>query len=283
MRLFLLSSCSALCLFSSVAFAADPPMPAPIQQLVKDGAVARYLGKDQNLDGWVTFKNGQEQYFYVTPDGQGIIMGLLFNTRGDAITLRQIDQLREREGDTLDKLAGVNPAVPAVNKPTTEPQKNTVATKPNSKSEQFYADIELANWIVLGEKTAPPFYAFIDPQCPHCKDMIKEFQNSGALNNIQLRLLPVGLLSEDSLAQAAFLLASPTAGADLLKLVGGDQSAIPIDKNLPLLGVQKNLSLMQTYKIDVTPFAVYKTKDGTVKILRGVPKNMKALIKEIKG
>lgn len=272
-----------LCLFAPIAaHAADPTMPPPIAQLVKDGAVARYLGDDQGLQGWVTFKAGQEQYFYTTPDGQGIVMGILFNPKGDVITMRQIEQLRAREGATLDKLAGIVTPPPVATPPQTTPAKPT--TKPSSKSDVFFNAIEQSNWITLGDKAAPVIYSFIDPQCPHCKDLIKAFQKAGVLDNgqLQLRLIPVGILSEESLYQSAFLLASPTAALDLLKLVGGDKNAVPADKNLPTLGVEKNLSLMQQYKIDVTPFSVYRNKSGAVKILRGEPKNIKNLMKELR-
>lgn len=293
MRYFVLSSISVLSLLlSSATFAADPVMPPPIKNLVESGAVAKYLGKDQGLDGWVTFKDGQEQYFYVTPDGQGIVMGLLFNARGDALTLRQVEQLRTKEGPALDKLAGVTTqtdqatttAATTTAAAQPAPPTKTETTKSSGKSEQFFQDISASNWVRVGDEKAPVFYAFIDPQCPHCKDMIKAFGDAGAINKkqIQLRLIPVGLMSEDSLYQAAHLIAAPDAAASLLKLAYGDKNAVPVDKNQSILGVQKNLSLMQKYKIDVTPFAVYRNKSGQVKILRGVPKDMAALLKDIK-
>ena len=275
-----------LFLLSSAANAAEPKMPLPIAEMVKGGAVARYLGNDQGLDGWVTFKGGQENYFYATPDGTGIVNGVLFNQRGDTVTLRQIEQLRAREGAVLDKLAGVETKETTKEEPKAEQPKTAQKpdTKPQTKADQFYAAIENGNWFTLGDKTAPVMYTFADTQCPHCKDMIKTLIKSGVLDNgqLQLRVLPVGILSEDSQFQAAYLLAAPTAAADFLKLVAGDKNAVPVNKNLPTLGALKNLSLMQTYKIDVTPFTVYKNKNGAVKILRGVPENVKDLMKELR-
>jgi thiol:disulfide interchange protein DsbG len=287
MRHFILSTISALAIFSSAStFAADPALPPPIKTLVENGAIAKYLGKDQGLDGWVTFKDGVEQYFYVTPDGQGIVMGLLFNARGDALTLRQIEQLRAKEGDAIDKLAGVTPPESSAQNAAPEPAAKTAApTKQSSaKSTQFFKDISSSNWVSVGDANAPAFYAFIDPQCPHCKDMIKAFGDAGAINKkqIQLRLIPVGLMSEDSLYQAAHLITAPDAAASILKLAYGDTKAVPVNKNLSTLGVQKNLALMQKYKIDVTPFAVYRNKSGEVKIVRGVPKDIKSLIADLK-
>ena len=39
----------------------DPPLPAPIQALVADGAQVRYLGGDLGMNGYITMKGGQEQ------------------------------------------------------------------------------------------------------------------------------------------------------------------------------------------------------------------------------
>jgi hypothetical protein len=105
MRFFIL--CFALLIGASSslpAFAQEkvvPPLPAPLKTMVEEGAQIRYLGNDLGLDGWVTIKNAQEQYFYVTPDQQGLVMGVLFNSKGDTVTLRQINQLRKAEGPQL--------------------------------------------------------------------------------------------------------------------------------------------------------------------------------------
>ncbi len=295
MRFFIL--CFALLVSASCslpAFAQEkavPPLPAPLKTMVEEGAQIRYLGNDLGLDGWVTIKNAQEQYFYVTPDQQGLVMGVLFNSKGDTVTLRQINQLRKTEGPAIDKLAGLPDAAPPPSREANStpeiaaPEKDLPkdSSEP-SKSEKFYAEVEKANWLALGQKTAPALYVFIDPECPHCHDMISDVRKSGYLEKglIQLRLIPVGLMNENSLAEASFLLAAPNAEELLYKHLDGDKKALLADKNINTQGVQRNMSLMQDWKLDVTPFSIYRDVTGKIKILKGRPDDLKKLVAELR-
>jgi thiol:disulfide interchange protein DsbG len=45
----------------------------------------------------------------------------------------------------------------------------------------------------------------------------------------------------------------------------------------------RNLAIMQSWKFNVTPMIVYRAKDGSVKIVRGKPKDLDALVNDIAG
>ncbi len=279
---------------SSLAFAqqSQPEAPLPIQNLVSQGAQLRYLGQDYGMDGWLVLKNGQEQYFYSTPDGQAVVMGVLFNNKGDTVTLRQINEIRQKEGPAIDKLAGyLTPAQPAQSaevKPAITPDFTNPeallksAVKP--KSEQLFEGVEAANWISFGAEKAPAVYVFIDPECPHCHDLVKMVRKSGYLEQglLQLRLIPVGFLSENSLIEAAYLLASPNPQKDFYRHLDGDKDVLLTDKSVNTQGVQRNIKLMQDWKLDMTPFSVYRARDGKVKVLQGVPEDLKTIITELR-
>lgn len=270
-----------------------PPLPAPIQNLVSEGAQIRYLGRENGLDGWLTMRQGQQQYFYVTADQQSILMGVLFNAKGDVVTLRQINELRKKEGPAIDALAGYpNMAAPGEDATTAEPAPdfssadalaNSVKSA-SSKSEQLYEGVSAANWVALGKKDAPAIYSFIDPECPHCHDLIEDVRKSGLLEQgkLQLRLIPVGLISETSLQEAAFLLAASNPQEALYKHLDGDTKALRGDPSINTQGVQRNMALMQDWKLDVTPFSVYRDTSGKVKILRGRPNNLQKLVAELR-
>lgn len=297
MRLFrFLTLCVAFFLISGGAQAADqknlPPLPLPIKNLVDEGAQIRYLGRENGLDGWVTMKQGQQQYFYVTQDGQSILMGVLFNAKGDVVTLRQVNELRSKEGPAIDKLAGLpapakpdaaeNAApAPDFNNPA-EVAKATAAA--SSKSEQLYEAVGKANWISIGKPDAPIIYSFIDPECPHCHDLINDVRKSGAIEKgqVQLRLIPVGIISENSLQEASYLLAAPNAQEALYQHLDGKPGVLMADPNANTQGVQRNMALMQDWKFDVTPFSIYKDKSGKVKILRGRPNDLKTVVAELR-
>ncbi len=281
----------------------QPVTPAPIQSLVDEGAQLRYLGQESGLHGWLVLQKGQEQYFYSTADGQAIVMGILFNNKGDTITLRQINELRKKEGPAIDRLAGfaprdeamggtglspnapvIQPALTGSNSPDFTNPQALLDSATKSKSEQLYQGVQNANWIAFGKEGAPAVYSFIDPECPHCHELVKKIRDSGYLEQemLQLRLIPVGVLSENSLIEAAYLLASPNPQQDFYRHLDGDKDVLLSDKSVNTQGVQRNIKLMQDWKLDVTPFSVYRDREGKVKVLQGVPDDIKKIITELR-
>lgn len=252
-----------------------PEIPAALQDLVDRGAQIKYLGKRHGMDGWITIYQGQEQYYYVTPDRQGFIMGVLFDKDGTMATVEQVRKLQAEGDDVLDFLAMDKPAERSVTEAA-----NTQKTF-STPAEKMMADIENSNWIALGNKDAPIIYSFVDPQCPHCHDFLadlrKDYIEKGL---IQVRIIPVGF-SETSLAQAAFLLASGNPQERWFKHLDGDTSALPADTSISTQGIQKNLALMQAWKFTVTPLSVYRGGNGEIKIIRGRAKDLPALLADM--
>ena len=82
-----------------------PQMPDALQVLVDRGAQARYLGTRHGMAGWVTIFQGQEQYYYTTPDGEGFVMGLLFDKDGTTATISQVRDLQSQGEGVLNFLA----------------------------------------------------------------------------------------------------------------------------------------------------------------------------------
>lgn len=271
---------SLLVLLSIPAMAAEPAKPVVLQNLEKQGVALRYLGNDNGVNGWVGFQNGQEQYFYATPDGQAIISGIMMNSKGDIVTMRQIQQLRERE-PSVDKLAAdVPPPAP----PTSQATAADAQQNPSAKSEQLWADFQSSSWVTLGSKDAPVIYMIVDPKCPHCHEAIDDIRKGGYIEKgqLQLRLIPVGLMDAQSLVQAANLLTVPDPKSAFYQHLDGDKKALWVNEKADTSKIEANIELMRKWKLDVTPFSVYKDKAGKLKILRGRPENLKALVAELK-
>jgi len=258
------------------AQAADPlpELPAPIQNLVNEGAQIRYLGKEHGLESWLTIKNGVEQYFYVMPDRKVFVMGVLFDDTGKLITVDQVQRLRSQGDTLLDTLAEF---------PVTENATPNKAFEFQSPSENLFSDIENSNWVALGQPGAPVMYSFIDPQCPHCHSFVNDLRAGGYLESgkIQLRIIPVGF-KDETRAQSAFLIASPNPQERWFKHMDGDESALPARAEINQQGVQRNLSIMQSWKFNVTPMIVYRGQDGSVKLLRGKPQDLPSVIADLK-
>lgn len=279
----LLSGLSALVIMSSAVLAqttsaeAPPPMPAPLETLAKQGAQLRYLGRQGQLDGWIAIQNGQEQYFYVTPDREQVLLGLLFDKTGKMITMDQVAKLQKEGGEVLDILKSAPRAEAAT------PQSSTagdITKELKSPSEQMFADIEQTNWVALGNTAAPVVYMFIDPQCPYCHDFMKSLRKDIEGGRVQVRLIPVGF-RDDTRAQAALLLAVPNAQERWFKHLDGDQQALPVTPGVNEQGVERNMAVMQSWKLNVTPLSVYRAQDGKVKIVQGRAKDLKTFIGDL--
>lgn len=280
-RLSIIFACLALLLTAGASAraqenAAIPKMPAPIDALAKQGAQVRFLGKTHGLDGWLAIKQGQEQYFYVLPDGSAFLMGLLFDADGKLLTTQQLAALRKSGGDLLDILDDT-----AATPVDTARKRQEDSAKFKTPAERLYTDVEGSNWITLGNPKAPYVYAFVDPQCPHChqfiQDVRKQFLETGKL---QVRIIPVGFKPQ-SKAQAAFLLAATDPQDRWFRHMDGDKDALPAKEGISQQGVEMNMALMQAWKFDVTPLIVYKATDGEIKLVRGRPNDINGLVAEL--
>ena len=250
-----------------------PEVPAPIQNLIAEGAQIRFLGKDHGVDAWLTVKNGQEQYFYVLPGGEAFLMGVMFDKSGKLVTVSQVRRLREGGDPMLDTLA----ASSAENLGTQ--QSNTYDFK--TPSEQMFSDVSASNWVALGQRNAPIAYAFVDPQCGHCHAFVNDIRDEITNGKIQLRIIPVGFFGAESQAQSAFLIAAPNPQERWFKHMDGDKEALPAKTELNNQGVQRNMAIMQSWKFDATPMVIYRDKAGKVKLVRGRPKDADAIIADL--
>ena len=109
------------------------------------------------------------------------------------------------------------------------------------------------------------------------KDLREDYIEKGL---VRLRMVPVGF-REETLAQAAFLLASSDAKQRWYKHLDGDAAALPAKTDTNTQGIQKNLALMQAWKFSVTPMTVYRDKAGKVKIIRGRAGNMSDILADL--
>lgn len=278
MRIFSLLLASLMILMIPAAQAQEetslPTLPEPIKNLVSEGAQIRYLGREHGLDAWLTVKGGQEQYFYVLPDRSAFVMGVLFDDQGKLVTLRQVKKLRDGGDPTLDELtedtfAGL----------TKNDSENSYEFK--TPSEQLYYDVGNSNWVPLGVAGAPVAYAFVDPQCPHCHAFVSDLKDEFlAKGKIQLRMIPIGF-KEETRAQAAFLMAAPNPQERWFRHMEGDETALPAKSEINQQGVERNMAILQSWKLDVTPLIIYRGMDGGVKIIRGKPKDMNGFVSDI--
>ncbi len=259
---------------------APTDMPDALKPLADKGAQIRFLGTENGMDGWIAIYQGQEQYYYITPDKKAFVTGIMFANDGRPVTIDQVRTLQAKSGGVLDLMAEKPPEQAA---PKTADPIKSVAEGMSAKTpaERMYADVQKSNWFTMGTDGAPVIYSFIDPQCPHCHDFLKDLKADYIDKGlIQVRLVPVGF-KPGSLSQAALLLAAPNAAELFQRHLDGDANALPAKNDISTQAVQQNMALMQSWKFNVTPLTVYRSRDGKVKILRGKAKDIQNLIADL--
>lgn len=58
-------------------------------------------------------------------------------------------------------------------------------------------------------------------------------------------------------------------------------SALPAKTEISQQGVQRNMSIMTSWKLDSTPLIVYRSKSGSVKIIQGRPKDIDGFVADL--
>lgn len=244
-----------------------PALPATIQSLVNSGARAAYLGRHQEFDGWIIMNNGAPSYVYISPDGNSIFRGLLFDKLGNPITLQQVAEAQLRDPEFF----GIDPK-------SIDAQVDKDVER--GAGQTLYDALSVSNYFTMGttDKNAPVLYAFIDPDCPHCKKFIRDAYPKYIENNrIQLRVIPVGVLSDESSIRSATLLNSQDP-AQLLLDHAFNRDEIALDPDVPLDGQNLNVNLFTLWQFGGTPIFVFKDKNGDIQMVRGTPNDIDATI-----
>lgn len=259
--------------------AADPALPEPITQLRDQGAQIKYLGRDLGFDGWIAIKDGQEQYFYVTPDGSAFFLGVLFNKNGRAITFDQMKRLQGQDDPVFKDL---------MNAPSQKTENADLAelAAPKNRAEaplaeQLMQDVETGHIFTLGLSSAPTVYMFIDPLCPHCKDMLKTMKPAIDTGKVKVNIVLIGALAPQSRSLARGILDSGNPGAALTAIVQGRGASVKLGTDAPDARLERNIDILKKWKFDATPVTVYRGRDGTVKLVQGAAANAEVILNDL--
>ena len=271
------------------------PSPDAINTLrlfKSQGAQVTYLGRQFGIDGWMVVKDKVVQVVYTTLDGQGTIVGVLYGPQGEMETSKQLIVAQQNGAvipgaNTADDITG--PAkTPATSGSTNEaiaPSQPAVATapdKPVPASERLMKEVENATYLKFGPDTAPPLYVFMDPRCHFCHDYWQTLGQYLLQNNVQVRVIPVAVLGDDSVQQAERIISAPDPGAAWSKIEQGDLSVLvmPPAPDSPQR-IQYNNNIMVHWKMNGTPYSVYRSKEGKVKLVYAVPTDVGQVVNDL--
>lgn len=249
---------------------------APVlDRLHRSGASLTPMGRAFGLSGWLVEADDTVSTLYVTPDGRGVVMGILFSPDGVNETAAQLNDL-QRNGVALNQLA---PQAAEQNHfaPPFVPQDETIGDK-------ILNELSMASYIGFGEASAPIIYVIVDPNCPYCKSYWRDLAGDAlAAGRLQVRLVPVAVLGEDSADKAARLLSDDDPHGAWEALVAGDSSALDQPASAhAMAAIEANRSLMRRWNLEGVPFSIYRGHaGGDVKLLQGAPESSLQVVNEI--
>ncbi|MBU6235504.1 MAG: thioredoxin fold domain-containing protein [Alphaproteobacteria bacterium] len=294
-----------------------PPVPKPLQEQQKAGAQVFFLGKFESLNGWVMVRESQPEFYYSTEDGKAVVMGFLFDENGTMITGEQLKRLETGakadlqdmvQPKTAQSAPAMTPApaapltaVPAPNQTQTpaplssmvptaniadlapaapEPNPNQQTTGPAAV---LLAEMQSAAGLTYGQPNAPMLYAFVDPNCPHCQNFLKDVEPMVAGGRLAVRVIPVGF-TDESLKQAASALASADGAQRFVNYAKGDDKALPVSDTVNTAAVSQNTQIMKNWNLTATPIILYRSaKSGQIQLIRGRPQDLATVAADLTG
>lgn len=159
-----------------------------------------------------------------------------------------------------------------------------------SAADEMLARIDQATWIAEG-KSEHVVYIFFDPNCPYCHRVYVDTRDWIKNNSVQLRWIPVGVLTPTSHGKALTLLDAKDpvklfhesedkfSGADggaLDESLGGSEKA---EKALKV-----NAEILRLTGFDAVPSLLFRANNDQAILVRGAPpaENLKAILLYVK-
>lgn len=231
-----------------------PDYPKSISAMVKEGATASFLGSDLGLNGWLIQKDNQAQTVYSTLDGNGVVIGILYDQTGIPVTEVQLSAIS-----------------------TNLPERATDNTEVKPELDNLVQRLKAAPGAVFGT-SGPLLHVFMDPQCPFCHGLWQEAQTLTQEGKIRIHVIPVGLLGPSSAELTSQILGGETKHYWQLAMqnrnVNVEHHELRIGANL----TENNNRLFFDWNGNGVPLIVFE-KDGELAIHNGKPDTLESLFR----
>ena len=236
-----------------------------LRRITAQGAEAFNIGTSHGLRGVFARRGDTFQVFYITPDNQAVVGGVMWDSTGHNVTR-----------DQVAPIDGTIPTVTIGDVPTAAlqaPQANTGAQ----------ADVTTALGSIVAGKfgtgTAPLLTVFIDPLCSYSVRAMDQLQSYVAAGRVQLAVVPISILDyEDhgrsTIAAKAMLSLPPSEmvyawTSNKLTDAAGPTSAA---------NLATNMRAAEAIGLRGTPTFLWKTASGKEGRADGLPDNLEAVI-----
>jgi thiol:disulfide interchange protein DsbG len=257
----------------------QPPMAAPAAHIISAGEISRVpalrriasagaqltdLGTEHGLRT-VFARNGQSfQVFYLTPDGQGAIGGVMWDAAGRNLTRQQVSSI---DGAIPTVTIGAPPA-PA---PTSRIIPKVAATS-------ALQAVSSTTYGTTGVAAAPRLWVFIDPLCSFSVRAMEQLRPFVAEGKVQVAAIPLSFLGPRSTAASRVMLskeADQMVAAWASNALNGEADATSAAT------LQANMAVSQALAVRGTPTFYWRKADGSEGRQEGLPTDIGAMIASI--
>jgi thiol:disulfide interchange protein DsbG len=225
------------------------------------------LGTSHGMRGLFVRNGRQFQVFYVTPDGERMIPGVMWDASGKNITREQVAPL-----------SGVTPTV------TIGREKFTGGAGIGSQ-EKVASALEAAHsasFGTIGPEAAPRIYVFIDPLCGYSVRALQQLQPFVAGGRVLVAIIPVSVLDYENdgrSTKSALAMMSKAADQMATAWSRGDLNGPASQEAEELL--RRNMAIAEAIGLRGTPTVIWRKKDGSEGRVDGLPEDWNAVIASI--
>ena len=249
------------------AVSADEISRVPaLQRIASAGAHLTDLGTQHGLHA-IFARNGKTfQVFYITPDGQGAVGGVMWDYAGHNITRQQVSAI-----------SGVIPTVTIGSIPP-----GPGALKPRVSEASIIRTVSQTAYGLTGSASAPRLWMFIDPACSFSIRAMEQLRPYIAAGKLQVAVIPLTLLDYEDKGQS-------TIAAKVMLSRGRDHMVDAWTSN-GLTGeadaasgatLQANMAIQEALHVRGTPTFYWSKTDGSVGQSVGMPPDLDAMIASI--
>ena len=222
------------------------------------------MGSAHGLRGLFVRNGAEFQVLYVTPDGERVIPGVMWDATGKNITREQVAPI-----------AGAVPTVVVGKEGASAP---AAARR---------SDLDLVTETTsgaLGSVAAPRLWVFIDPLCSFSVRAMQELKSFVAKGQVQLAVIPVSVLDYEDQGQStpsALAMLSKPADQMVTAWQFGDLKG-PGAAEAPAR-LRANMAVAEAIGLRGTPTVVWRKADGSEGRIDGIPGDWNAVIASIGG
>ncbi|MBB2156646.1 DsbC family protein [Gluconacetobacter diazotrophicus] len=251
--------------------AAEVARSSALQRLGSQGAQLYSLGQTHGLAGVFAMAGTQFRVFYLAPDGQAEIQGVMWDDTGHNVTRDQVAPI----AGTIPTIHWTPRSQPGPQGPTPA---GSTATQP---AVDPVARLAAANYGLEGPDGARRVYMVVDPLCPYSTRAMSRLQPFVTSGRLQLAIVPIAINDYENHGASTpaaidMLSADPGQMGTVWREISAQGHARPGHVPAPTAAAQLHINMDAERAIGVTgtPTFVWRDKSGQSHMAAGLPEDI---------